>query len=169
MTKVMHDSEVLKEGEQVITACGFVWREVDGVRQVFLPRRAETKKFLPGVWELPGGHVDFGEQVEVGLAREIEEEFGMKTRIGDPFSVFTYENPIKKSHSVEIVYFAQFVDDDTAITIHPEDHAEYVWATEAELAELYAGKKDADDPEYLLVQKGFRLLNDHRALDTAQV
>jgi len=58
---MQHDSETLAEGQQVFTACAFLWREENGVKQVFLARRASTKKFLPSVWELPGGHIKYGE------------------------------------------------------------------------------------------------------------
>ncbi len=63
MNKISHDSETPKHGEQVITACAFIHHLFDGIEKVFLPRRAETKKFLPGVLELPGGHIDFGEDI----------------------------------------------------------------------------------------------------------
>ena len=39
------------------------------------------------------------------MAREIKEEFGMNITVGDTFYAFTYENKIKGSHSVEIIYF----------------------------------------------------------------
>ena len=75
MKKVLHDSEVLAEGQQVIVAAAFISHKFDGVTKVFLPKRAATKKFLPNVFELPGGHIDFGEDIETGLKREIFEEF----------------------------------------------------------------------------------------------
>jgi 8-oxo-dGTP pyrophosphatase MutT (NUDIX family) len=88
LPKIVHDSETLAQGAQVITACAFIHREVDGVRQVFLPKRAATKKFLPGVFELPGGHIDYGEDIVDGLKREIREELGIAISVGDPFATF---------------------------------------------------------------------------------
>ncbi len=57
--KMAHDSETQAYGEQVITACAFIHHSFDGVTKVFLPKRAATKKFLPGVHELPGGFSPF--------------------------------------------------------------------------------------------------------------
>ncbi len=157
--KTSHDSETLAEGQQVITAVAFVHHNFDGVEKVFLPKRAATKKFLPDVFEMPGGHIDYGEDLVAGLAREIEEEFGMEAAIGDPFAAFTYVNDIKRSHSVEIVYFAQFVDPIEQIKLDPEDHSEYVWVSEDELATVYNEQKDADDIEFQIIRKGFSILD----------
>ncbi len=159
MNKVEHDSEKPAQGQQVITAVALIHREVDGVHYVFMPKRADTKKFLPGVFELPGGHIDFGEELEVGLAREIEEEFGMHVSIGDCFAAFTYTNEVKGSHSIEVVYFAEFTDPEENITLHPEDHSEYRWASLDDLADVYSGQKGEDDVEFGIVRKGLKILN----------
>jgi 8-oxo-dGTP diphosphatase len=166
MTKIFHDSETLKEGQQVFTACAFVHQKFDGVEKVFLPKRAQTKKFLPGVYELPGGHIDFGEDMVTGLKREVHEEFGMRVAVGDPFAVFTYENAIKKSHSIEVVYFARFEDPIDQITLAPEDHSAYVWVAEDELHTIYTANKLEDDEEMRVIKRGFALLRGE-ALDIA--
>lgn len=70
MSSIAHDSETATPGQQVITACAFIHHKFNGVEKVFLPKRADTKKFLPGAYELPGGHIDFGEDPVSGLKRE---------------------------------------------------------------------------------------------------
>jgi 8-oxo-dGTP pyrophosphatase MutT (NUDIX family) len=162
MTKISHDSEVLAVGQQVITACAFIHRQIDGVDKVFLPKRAATKKFLPDVYELPGGHIDYGEDIVVGLKREIEEEFGVTVNVGDPFAVFTYTNDIKGSHSIEVIYFARLIDDPDAITLNPEDHSEAGWFAENELSKVTTQNKDIDDIEFVSIKKGFALLRGER-------
>lgn len=54
-----------------------------------------AKKFLPGKYEIPGGRIDYGEDIEIGLIREIKEELGVDVILGDSFAVFTYTNDIK--------------------------------------------------------------------------
>lgn len=163
MGNAQHDSEKPAHGQQVITAVAFIYAEFDGVTKVFLPKRADTKKFLPGVFELPGGHIDFGEELESGLAREIQEEFGMIVSIGDIFGAFTYTNEVKGSHSVELIYFAQFTDSLEKISIDPEDHSEFIWASEEELDTVYSDQKGAEDVEYAYVRKGFSILKEQRS------
>ncbi len=158
MDKVQHDSETPARGQQVISAVAFIYQEFDGEIKVFLPKRADTKKFLPGIYELPGGHIDFGEAIEAGLKREIMEEFGLEVALGDPFAAFTYTNEIKGSHSVEVVYFAQFKDADPEITLHPDDHSTYTWAAEADLPQIFTGTKSLEDDEVKAIRRGFVLL-----------
>jgi len=158
MNNTSHDSALAAHGQQVITACAFIHHNFDGVEKVFLPKRADTKKFLPGVRELPGGHIDFGEDPVDGLKREIVEEFSMRVEVGDPFFVFTYTNEVKGSHSIEVIYFAQFTDPIENIKLNREDHSEYGWFAESELELAYSDNKDADDIEFQAVRKGFALI-----------
>lgn len=156
---ISHDSEIHTPGQQVLTACAFIHKEFDGVRKLFLPKRADTKKFLPGVFELPGGHVDYGEELVDGLKREILEEFEMQIEVGDPFFAFTYVNEIKESHSLELIYFARFTDPVENIKLHPEDHSEYKWFAEDELHLVATENKMEDDIEIQAMKKGFGILN----------
>lgn len=158
MNTISHDSEVPAHGKQVITACAFIHAEFDGVTKVFLPKRADTKKFLPGVYELPGGHIDFGENIVDGLKREIKEEFDMEINVGDPFACFTYTNDVKGSHSIEVIYFAVFANPIEQITLHPDDHSRFDWIAEDELEKIMTENKRGDDPEIQTLSKGFALL-----------
>ena len=158
MPKISHDSETLAINQQVITACAFIHQKFDGVEKVFLPKRADTKRFLPGVYELPGGHIDFGEKPVTGLKREVDEELGMKIEVGDPFFVFTYTNEVKGSHSIEVIYFAHFVNKLSDIVLEPEDHSGFGWFSEDELVNATTEAKGLDDIEFQAMSKGFALL-----------
>ncbi len=158
MTKISHDSETSAVNQQVMTACAFIHQEFDGIEKVFLPKRANTKKFLPGVYELPGGHIDFGEDPVTGLKREVDEELGMKIEVGDPFFVFTYTNEVKGSHSIEVIYFAHFVNNLSDITLELEDHSVFGWFAEDELSNATTETKGLYDIEFQAIQKGFALL-----------
>ena len=156
------DSETPRHGEQVITASACIHRVCDGVEKIFMPRRAHTKKFLPGVYELPGGHIDFSEDIVVGLKREIMEEFGMRIRVGDPFAVFTYMNEVKGSHSIEVDYFAEFEDPIENIRVNLEDHESFVWIAEDEIKGVVSEGRSGDDPEIRALRRAFALLNGGR-------
>lgn len=157
MTKIIHDSETPAIGKQVIVACVFIHHNFDGVEKVFLAQRALTKKFFPGVYELPGGHIDFGEDIIVGLRREVREELGKDITVGDPFSVFTYINEVKGAHSIEVCYFAQFTGSLDDVKLEPADHVSSGWFTEDEEA-AYSVNRESDDKELGVIRRGFALL-----------
>jgi 8-oxo-dGTP diphosphatase len=155
--KTSHDSEVPAHGQQVITACAFIYRQNEaGKFELFSPRRADTKRFLPGVFELPGGHIDFGEDLIVGLKREVKEEFDQEINVEECVAAFTYTNEIKGSHSIEVVFLAQFSSEPQNIELNPEDHSEYKWFTRNEYGNIVG--RDQQDPEYKAVMAGFDYL-----------
>lgn len=161
MNKISHDSETPAHGKQVIVACAFIHHDFDGVTKVYLPKRAATKKFYPNVFEVPGGHIDFGEDIVEGLMREVREEFGKDIVVGSAFNAFTYLNKVKGAHAVEISFFAKFKDGIEGIRLHPEDHSEGRWFAEDDVA-LYSVNRDKDDQssiaELRSIARGFALL-----------
>lgn len=160
------DSARVAYGQQVITAVAFIHKEVDGVQKVFLAKRAATKKFLPNFYEMPGGHIDFGEDIIAGLKREVREEIGEEITVGEVVDVFTYINEVKGAHAIEVVYACQFVGSGDDIKLNPADHSGSGWFAEdeiqairSELAPESQVKHDKeDDPEYLAIFKGFKLV-----------
>lgn len=61
--------------------------------RVLLCRRSPGRAWFPGVWDLPGGHVEPGESPARALVRELAEEIGVRvppptagpwTRVVDP-------------------------------------------------------------------------------------
>jgi 8-oxo-dGTP diphosphatase len=134
---------------QLITVCAILHK--DG--KIFTARRAETKKFLPGKFELPGGHVEFGESLEVALKRELMEELDMEVEVHDPIFAFTYLDG--ENHVVEIDYLATLKNPEQSIVLHPEDHSEYRWMTPREFEDIW----DKNDAEYVAVEAGFKRID----------
>jgi 8-oxo-dGTP diphosphatase len=158
MSKVSHDSETPAVGQQVIVACALIHHKFDGIWKVFLAQRAMTKKFYPGVYEIPGGHIDFGEDIVDGLKREVREELGKEIVVGSAFNAFTYVNDIKGAHAVEITFFARFRGRLDDIAINPADHINYGWFCESD-KQLFMVNRKSNDPEPAVVLKGLAILN----------
>lgn len=61
----------------------------DSQGRLYLQRRSMSKEIQPGKWDTAvGGHVDYGETIDVALHREVREELGI-TRF-EPQHCFTY-------------------------------------------------------------------------------
>ena len=115
------------------------------------------------MYELPGGHINFGEDIVIGLKREIEEELAMHVSIGDPFHVFTYTNHVKESHSIQVTYFATFDDSLENIIFQEDEIAAVGWFSEKEITtHILTEEKGMNDKEIQAMFKGFALLKNNR-------
>jgi len=137
--------------QQIITVCIFL--HIDG--KVFIGRRSKTKSFLPGKWELSGGHIEFGETVEEGLRRELREELNMEIIVGNIYSEFTYVMNEGSDHVIEVLYFATMKNPKQEISLNEESHDDYIWLSENEVNTYF----DKDDDEGNAIRKGFQILN----------
>jgi 8-oxo-dGTP diphosphatase len=72
-------------------------------------RKAGTKNGLK--WELPGGKLKINESPEYCLARELEEELGIKVYVKQLFSAVNYSYP--EDNILLLAYFAELVSGKT--------------------------------------------------------
>jgi mutator protein MutT len=72
---------------------------------VYLLRRAQRDQ-AHGLWILPGGHVDRGEEVPRAAVREVGEELGLRVRLQGLVGVYSYP-----SNSVVLVVYAALAED----------------------------------------------------------
>ena len=77
----MNDSEVPAVGKQVIVACAFIHHNFDGVEKIFMPKRAATKKFMPSVFELPGGQLKILAKMPVNIKKSRKDMAAVFARV----------------------------------------------------------------------------------------
>ena len=82
----------------------------DGIGRLYLQQRPLWKDIQPGKWDTAvGGHVDFGEDVECALHREIREELGITDCEPRFLNSYLFESEREK----ELVYVYSAVYDGT--------------------------------------------------------
>lgn len=69
-------------------------------------------------WEFPGGKLKIKESPEYCLAREIEEELGIKISVRQLFSAVNYSYP--EENIVLLAYFAELIAGGFTLTDHKE-------------------------------------------------
>jgi 8-oxo-dGTP diphosphatase len=90
---------------------------VERAGRVLIARRREGDA-LAGKWEFPGGKIEQGETPEKALRRELREELGIETVIGDLICVSSHAY----DHlSVELAaYEARWISGDIVPLVHDE-------------------------------------------------
>ena len=121
---------------QAITVSAFIHHAFSEGPKVFLARRADDEAFLPGAFEMPGGHVEPGEDIVAALKREMLEELAMTVEVGMPFHAYTYGDGFGHPHTVEVVYLCRFVGAMERVTLDPAEHSEARWAGREEAGRL---------------------------------
>ena len=93
--------------------------------KILIARRKIGEK-LEGYWEFPGGKIKKGETPEKCLSRELFEEFGIKTKIGEQFaeSIYQYNHGIIKL----VAFITEILSGDIILTVH--DKIEWVESKE---------------------------------------
>jgi len=98
--------------------------------------RGKTAPSHPEVWDLPGGALDYGEDPQAGIIREIKEETGLEVKNLKPFDVSGKENPW--GYWVTIAYSCEAVTDEVVLSC---EHTEFKWVTKEEFFKLESWEK----------------------------
>jgi 8-oxo-dGTP diphosphatase len=102
--------------------------------KILLLKRLETKKFLPGYYDLPGGKVEEGEDPNTAILRELKEETGLVGSVIRPYNVWHSITEIagNKEHNIEIDYLVKIIGPGKVVT-SPDEHSEYAWVDKSNL------------------------------------
>ncbi len=103
---------------------------IEDGRNIALLRRAPTGQ-LEGEWELPGGKVDLGEELDEAVMREALEETGLKIELSNLFPelvedrIITDECKHKNKAYKSFVFIGKALS--RKIIIRPDEHTDGIW------------------------------------------
>src|SRR4051812_6788933 len=99
---------------------------VDDSGRLFLAQRGAKAQNERGLWEFPGGAVEFGETLRNALVREIQEEYGIIIEVGDMLTVTDHILPDEHQHWVSPSFICR-VASGTPTIREPEKCANIGW------------------------------------------
>lgn len=102
--------------------------------RVLLGRRADDRAWLPGAWDVFGGHVEPGEDAVDALHRELAEELGIAPLTLRDLGVLEGAGP----GSWRLRVYAVTAWRGEASNRQPDEHTELRWCTPVEAAERLA-------------------------------
>lgn len=92
-------------------------------------KKSNTETVTPNNYDIPGGRIKFGEDVETALIREIKEETGLNINIKCPTNVWTFK--VKDDFQlVGITFLCEFVSGDLLLS---EEHESFEWLTSKDI------------------------------------
>ncbi len=93
--------------------------------EIFLSKRGEKSRNEVGLWEFPGGEVEFGEKLEDAVKREVLEEFGFNVRIIRQLNTFDHIlNP--EEHWIAVAFLCEHESGEVQIQ-EPGKCSEFGW------------------------------------------
>jgi 8-oxo-dGTP diphosphatase len=99
---------------------------VDAAGRLFLAKRGTKARNERGLWEFPGGSVEFGETLAAALQREMREEYGIEIAVGELLDVVDHILPDEGQHWVSPAFICSIVSGEPVIQ-EPEKCSEIGW------------------------------------------
>lgn len=94
--------------------------------QLFLAKRGTACKNERGLWEFPGGAVEFGETLEIALIREMKEEFGIDISVLSLLDVVDHILPDEGQHWISPTYICKIINGSPEI-LEPQKCSQIKW------------------------------------------
>lgn len=100
--------------------------------KALIVQRSADDEIGASTWEFVGGKLDFGEDLEAALMREIEEEVDLNVTVGKLLYAATFK--ISEHRQLVILAYKCTAHDDF-VRLSGE-HQNYMWADKAQMMEL---------------------------------
>jgi 8-oxo-dGTP diphosphatase len=91
--------------------------------EILFLKRSESDDFMPGNWDVPGGGLDYGEDLEAGLRREVMEECGIEIEILKTLTVSTYF--MDEVQRIDVTYLCRGINTENLKL--SSEHSDHLW------------------------------------------
>ena len=92
---------------------------------MLIVQRASDDEVGRETWESVGGNVDFGEDLEQALAREVQEEVGLTVIVEKILYATTFKTDLRR----QVVLLTYLCRSESRAVILSEEHSNFSWVT----------------------------------------
>ncbi len=103
--------------------------EKDG--KILVLKRSSKDPFKADCWDLPGGIMNFGEEVVAALKREVKEECGLEVETLSPMDVSTRID--NEEQYVAVTFICEYKSGTVKLS---KDHSEFKWVDAKKVPDL---------------------------------
>lgn len=97
-------------------------------KKILISKRSSNKKYFPGLWEVIGGNLEFGEDFKDCVIREVKEEINCK--IKDLIHLHSRAMYLDGLMYITIAYYGEILDEPI---FNKEEISEIKWINKDEL------------------------------------
>ncbi|QLQ38462.2 NUDIX domain-containing protein [Micromonospora robiginosa] len=131
---------------------------VDDDGRIFVQRRSAERRLFPNCWDIAGGHVEPGEEIDDALRREVTEETGWAVShvlglVGE--YRYTGDDGVER---METDFLVRVDGDLSRPRLEPTEHTEFRWLAERDIAVLDEHRDVNDGLLRRIVADGFAAL-----------
>lgn len=114
-----------KENKIVVVVKGVILHE----GRILIVKRAADDEVGRDTWETVGGKIEFGEDLETALTREVEEETGLNVTV----IKILYATAFKTDPARQVVILTYLCKSNTKEILLSAEHSDFKWATKEQL------------------------------------
>lgn len=100
---------------------------------ILILKRSEESKFGAGLWDIPGGKLEFAETLNESIIREIKEETNISIKVLKTIASTSSLNTSKNKQFVTIIYLCEYRGGNVKID---NEHTDYKWINPKKALEL---------------------------------
>lgn len=126
----MH-GDTRSKAKQANCSCALLRRNT----KFLLALRSPKKRFYPGVWDMPAGHVRAGESIHAALLREVKEEIAVVPTSFNLIHALNELHPVKNGAAIYFIFLVtQWSGGEPRI--NNDEHTQLRWCTIDEASQL---------------------------------
>lgn len=110
--------------------------------KLLIVRRAMDDVQKPGIWELPGGRLEGGEDPFIGLKRETKEETGIDIDVEQPLNIQHFTRDDGQTITM-LIFLCKVINSDVKLS---KEHTDHKWIdidkSKEKLVDFFHGEVD---------------------------